>query len=215
MTINDEHLDNLLLAAAPFTDDQLAGLSYGGAPRPVRRSSRRLIAVGAGLCLSVAVAVPAAAALFTSHTGIFYNGGGEAGRGENLVLGAPDVVDVYRKHLAAYPLPPQGTWDKLLYRAAHPRPDVEMVSTATESVVEGWVAFESQCQWQRYWITSHTANDAAAMARAQTVLDAIPDWAITKAQDGGNMASSERELAAQTRHGDATLITQDVKANCS
>jgi len=162
----------------------------------------------------VAVAVPAAAELFTSHTGT-YSHGGESGHGENLLLGAPDIIGVYRKHLADYPLPPQGTWDKLLYRAANPRPDVEMVSTATEEVVEGWVAFESQCQWQKYWITSHTANDAAAMARAQTVLDAIPDWVITKAQDGGNMASSERELAAQTRHGDATLITQDVKANCS
>jgi hypothetical protein len=200
MTIDDE----LLAQAAGVTDEQLAGLELGPAPRPASRRRRRLVAVGAGLAAVVAVGVPAAAGGLGAHTGVVGRGG-EDGHSERLRLDAPDIGAVYAEYTSRHPLPPGGSWDPFLARMT--RPDAEL-GEASEEVVAQWVAWEARCQWERAWLRGEPA--------AQDTLDAMTTWPEFTANDAdGQGAKILRRIAATTRAGDDTALKQDLKANCS
>src|SRR5699024_7722986 len=129
--------DELVARAAPVTDEQLAGLSLGEAPRPVAaRRRKRWAAAGAGLVVAAAIGVPAAAGEFTARTGVPASGG-EEGTSERIDIAAPDVGDVYREHFREHELPPGGTWDAFLKRQAKVDDDSSVVP---EDTVAQWVA---------------------------------------------------------------------------
>jgi hypothetical protein len=200
MTKNDE----LLARAASVTDDQLAALDLGPAPRPASRRRRRLVAAGTGLVAAVAIGVPAAAGGLSAHTGLVGRGG-EDGHSERLRLDAPDVGEVYGKYTSRHSLPPGGSWDEFLARMT--RPDADR-GEASEEVVAQWVAWEARCQWERAWLRGEPA--------AQDALNAMTTWPeFTAADAGGQGAEILRRIAASTRAGDDTMLKRDLKANCS
>ena len=203
-------MDELLARSAPVTDDQLAHLDLGPAPRPLSaaRRKRRMLAAGLGLSCAVALGAPAAAGVFSSHTGIFGNGG-EDGHGEMLRLDAPDIRAVYERHQAEFPLPPGGTWDAFMARMTAPGREPTIQS---ESGIVGDLAFEATCQWERAWLDGEPT--------AQAMLDKIPTWPAIKAGDPSNggpggMPYALKQVADAARRGDAGPLKQQLKVNCS
>ena len=106
---------------------------------------------------------------------------------------------------AGLALPPGRTWDAFLARVT--APDRE-AGYAPEEVLAQWVAWEARCQWERAWLRGEPG--------AQATLDAMTTWPeFTENDAGGYGAQLMRKIAKTTRAGDATVLKQDLKANCS
>jgi hypothetical protein len=196
--------DELLARATPLTDDDLAGLDLGPAPRPPARRRKRLVAAGIGLTAAVAIGVPAAAGQFTARTGVPASGG-EEGTSERIRLDAPDVGDVYAEYTSKKTLPPGGTWDAFHERMARVPDDSAVVPA---DIVAQWVAWEARCQWERAWLDD--------VPGAQRVVDDLQTWPeFVGPHDAGGLGEQIlKDMSAQTRRGDDTVLRQDLRANC-
>jgi hypothetical protein len=162
------------------------------------------VAAGVGLTAALAIGVPAAAGQFTARTGELGKGG-EEGTAERVRLDAPDIGNVYEEYTSKRELPPGGTWDAFLARMSKVDAGSAVVS---EDVVAQWVAWEARCQWERAWLRDEPA--------AQGALEDMTTWReFTEFDAGGVGTELFRRLVDTARDGDATLLEQDLKANCS
>ena len=77
------------------------------------------------------------------------------------------------------------------------------------------VAYYAHCAWYEHWLN----GDATQRAADQPTIDAIPtwkywNWAVDGATGENPGLDSLNGIAAETRVGKTTKITQEIKVNC-
>ena len=181
--------------------------------RPRRRRRRLMVGLFAGL-----IVVPTAAFAVVSgmHTGIFepsppagYGSGDFVGE-EYLNANEPEIVSVVQGLTSEFPLPPGASYSLLLKR--WPTKEKEHVQ---RSGLGQDVAYYAHCAWYQHWLD----GDAAQRAADQPTIDAIPtwkywNWAVDDATGENGGLDWLNGIAAETRVGKTTKITQEIKVNC-
>jgi len=194
---------------APSSIEQPAEI----AARPRRRRRRLMVGLFAGL---IVVPTAAGAVLGGMHTGYFepeppvgYGSGGFVGE-EYLNANDPEIVSVVQGLTSEFPLPSGASYSLLLKR--WPTKEKEKVQ---RSGLGQDVAYYAHCAWYEHWLN----GDAAQRAADQPTIDAIPTWKYWKfaidnatGQNGG--LDQLNGIAAETRVGKTTMITQEIKVNC-
>ena len=236
--MNDHDLQDLLVSAAPVTDEKIASARLGstadamrgaimatteiptiegargaGQRRHRRRSTKAVVVATVAAVLIGGTA--AAAVLVEARTGRFGMGGQtEDGTGEFIRLdasGAAEIVDELGKDI---PLPPGGNFDRLKSTMLKADPDGHGVEMS-ESGIVGTLAFNAACQWTGYWLDGYERGDEKQKAEALAVLDEIPSWPALVASDGGGVVSQLRLRADAARQNNPSLFMQDYKINCT
>ena len=183
------------------------------AARPLRRRRRLMVGLLAGL---IVVPTAAGAVVGGMHTGFFapeppvgYGSDSFVGE-EYLNTNDPEIVSVVQGLTKEFPLPPGASYSLLLKR--WPTKDKEEWQ---RSGLGQDVAYYAHCAWYEHWLN----GDAAQRAADQPTIDAIPTWKYWKfavdnatGQKGG--LDQLNGIAAETRVGKTTMITQEIKVNC-
>lgn len=178
--------------------------------RPVRRR-RRFVVTGIFAATLAAGGTAAASGLIPLHTGER----GAPGMTENdtsefLRMDSPELDQAIDTYGREFPLPPGGDWSaaKKALRAGEP--------TAMQAKgLRGALALQAACQWQMYWLDSHTRHDTRKLRDAQRTLDEVPTWSAIAANDGGGTVDHLRQVAVAARRGDPGPVRQWVAANCT
>lgn len=229
--MNDDQVDQLVRSAIPHPEDWLASLPLERAeaalceeimarPKlvavPSSRRRRRLVKVMAAGALALSLTAATWSAV-GPWTGLFGGGpGSEEGTGEFIRLdvdGARPVLDRIAKRV---PLPPGGSFDQAKANLQRP-PDVDgdrRGHVMTESGIESTFAGVAACQWTGFWLDGYQRGDAAQMAQAQAVLDAIPTWPIITASDGGGYGPLLARRAEGARTANPDLFLPEYQLNC-
>lgn len=160
--------------------------------RPRRRRRRLMVGLFAGL-----IVVPTAAAAAVG--GIQY-----------LNSNDPKTSTVVQGLTKEFPLPPGASYSLLLKR--YPAKVNELVQ---RSGLSQDVAYYAHCAWYEHWLN----GDAAQRAADQPTIDAIPtwkywNWAVDDATGENPGLDWLNGIAAETRVGKTTKITQEIKVNC-
>lgn len=170
-----------------------------------RRRRQRIVTGAAGLAL-LAAGLPAAAGYPSLHTGWF----DPLNHHEFLRLNSPDGVAEVKRFEPRYPLPPDGSWTTIEQYVVNKEP----AELGEESDFELMTADSAHCQWMGAWLSAHAAGDAAAEARAVTVLSNAQQWIMSNGQPDVFASNGVAEqLAAQIRVGDPTLTRELYDAN--
>ena len=233
--MNDHDLQELLVSAAPITDEEIASARLGstadamrgaimatthmetvdgdsGNPRRRRRSTRAIVIATAAAVLIGGTA--AAAVLIEARTGRFGMGGqSEDGSGEFIRLDAPGAEVIVDDLGEDIPLPPDGSFDRLkatLLTDADGR-GVEM----SESGILGALSLDAACQWTGYWLQGHERGDDQRKTEALSMLEKIPTWPAIVASDGGGVVEQLRQVAEGARQNDPSLFMQHYQVNCT
>ncbi|MEP7194379.1 MAG: hypothetical protein ABI903_16150 [Actinomycetota bacterium] len=180
-------------------------------PRPRRR--RLMMGLLAGIIFVPTAAVAAAGGM---HTGFFAPSSpdGHASmnepREEFLNSNDPGISTVVQGLTREFPLPPGASYSLLLKR--YPTKVNEYVQRTN---LAQQVAYYAHCAWYEHWLN----GDAAQRAADQPTIDAIPTWKYwhfaiddTTGENGG--LDWLNAIAAETRVGKTTKITQEIKVNC-
>jgi hypothetical protein len=182
------------------------------AARSRRRRRRLMVGLFAGL-----IVVPTAAFAVVSgmHTGIFEPsppaGGSMNVSGEEYLNSKdPGISTVVQGLTSEFPLPPGASYSLLLKRyPTKVNEHVQRTNLAQD------VAYYAHCAWYEHWLN----GDAAQRAADQPTIDAIPTWKYwhfaiddTTGENGG--LDWLNGIAAETRIGKTTKITQEIKVNC-
>lgn len=173
---------------APSSIEQPAEI----AARPRRRRRRLMVGLFAGL-----IFVPTAAVAAVG--GIQY-----------LNSNDPKTSTVVQGLTKEFPLPPGASYSLLLKR--YPAKVNELVQ---RSGLSQDVAYYAHCAWYEHWLN----GDAAQRAADQPTIDAIPtwkywNWAVDDATGENPGLDWLNGIAAETRVGKTTKITQEIKVNC-
>jgi len=183
------------------------------AARPRRRRHRLMVGLLAGL---IVVPTAAGAVVGGMHTGFFgqspqdgyapMNAVGE----EFLNSNDPEISTVVEGLTSGFPLPPGASYSLLLKR--YPTKVNEHVQRTT---LAQDVAYYAHCAWYEHWLN----GDATQRAADQPTIDAIPtwkywNWAVDDASGENGGLDWLNGIAAETRAGKTTKITQEIKVNC-
>ena len=183
------------------------------AARPRRRRRRLMVGLFAGL---IAIPTAAAAVVGGMHTGFFapeppvgYGSDGFVGE-EYLNANDPEIVSVVQGLTSEFPLPSGASYSLLLKR--WPTKEKEHVQ---RSGLGQDVAYYAHCAWYEHWLN----GDATQRAADQPTIDAIPTWkywkfAVDDATGENGGLDWLNGIAAETRVGKTTKITQEIKVNC-
>lgn len=197
-------------------DAIVATPSMASLPRTASRRRRARVAQGV-LAVAATLALTAAGwATIRAHTGLFGHAGREEGPGELIRLDAPDAAAAVDRLGARVTLPPGHSfagWKTANLRgeSGTGAPGVLM----TESGITAALSVDAACQWTAYWVDAYRTSDAAAMARAESVLRAIPDWPAVVASDPtGNVRALLRRRAAGATAHDPAVFTDEFHINC-
>jgi hypothetical protein len=102
------------------------------------------------------------------------------------------------------PLPPGGTVKDI---------DWKLIGNTSAESVRSFVEFNASCDWLKYWIKIHDANDQSALDSANTVIQTIPDWPSFRNDQGAQGVLGDVIKAAAA--GDPEPVKANVEANCS
>jgi hypothetical protein len=182
---------------------------------PRRRRHRLMVGLVAGL---IVVPTTAAAVAGGMHTGFFEPEPPEglnsmATPGEEwLKSWEPEIVNVVKDLTTEFPLPAGVTYGPLLKR--FPMTDEPDEKSLTQRTVLGqMVSAYAQCAWYQDWLK----GDAKQRAADQPTIDAMPTnkyWRYATDDATGEGGGPESAIAAETRAGKTTMITQHIEANC-
>ena len=179
---------------------------------PAARPRRWRHRIAVGLLASGIIAVPtvAVAALGGMHTGFFGTGGENAQGEEFLNSNDPQISSVVQGLTREFPLPAGASYGPLLKK--YP---TEVNTLAQRTSLAQSVTSYAQCTWYQDWLK----GDATRRAADQATIDAMPSWkywhfAIDNATGDNPGLDTLKVIAAETRVGTTTTITQFVKANC-
>jgi hypothetical protein len=142
--------------------------------------------------------------------------GGENGTGEIIRTDASDALGVIARVGEGVPLPPGASLQSISASFAS-----NTATEESESSIRSTIEFNAACRWTTYWLASKSSGDAAAMAKAQAVLDVVPTWKATMASDvtgePGGVVDNWRKIAAQTRAADNVAVANNsfYTVNCS
>jgi hypothetical protein len=178
---------------------------------PRRRRHRLMVGLLAGL---IVVPTTAAAVVGGMHTGMFVpfppKGMGSMQEPGEEILNSddPEIRGVVQGLTSEFPLPAGASYNPLLKRYPDKvRGYITRINLAQD------VSFYAQCAWYQDWLK----GDAKQRAADQPTIDAMPTWKYWRyATDDatGEGGGPESEIAAETRAGKTTMITQHIEANC-
>ena len=179
---------------------------------PRRRRRRLMVGLFAGL---IVVPTAAAAVVGGMHTGLFGDSGGMVFAGEEFLKSwDPEIRVVLQDLTTEVPLPAGASYAPLLKR--YPDTGKEQVMMQRSNLAQQ-VSFYAQCAWYQDWLN----GDATRRAADQPTIDAMStskvwrfvtnDFTGGQTHDGLDIAKT---IAAETRVGTTTMITQHIKANC-
>lgn len=181
--------------------------------RPRRRRRCLMVGLFAGL---IVVPTAAFAVMSGMHTGFFapsppagYASMNEPGE-EFLNSNDPEIRSVVQDLTTEFPLPPGASYSLLLKR--YPTKVNELVQ---RTVLAQDVSNYAHCAWYEHWVK----GDATQRAADQPTIDAIPTWkywrfAVDEATRDNPGLDILNGIAAETRAGKTTMITQEIKGNC-
>lgn len=185
--------------------------------RRVRRAQRRFLwAWPAGIAIAaiavVGVGVPVAASrLFEAQTGTVGTGG-EAVEGAEWLDGSANDLAEYATVLYPEWLPlPEGV-EVDRFRAQEGAALAAGLSGGQVQDVTIQFGYEvaAQCLLQDEYLLARQSGDESRASNALDVLDQAPSWPAIVASDGGGIVDVMREMAAQARAGDDSLISKRI-----
>lgn len=235
--MNDHDLQELLVSAAPITDEEIASARLGSTademrgaimattgvdtvktdgttPRRRRRRSTRAIVIATAAAVLIG-GTAAAAVLLEARTGRF--GGGaqsEEGSGEIIRLDAPGAETIVDDLGDGIPLPPGGSFVRLKSTLLTADPDGRGVEM-TESGILSTLSYDAACQWTGYWLDGYERGDDRQKSDALAMLEEIPSWPAIVVSDGGGVVEQLRVRADGARRNDPSLFMQDYRINCT
>ena len=122
----------------------------------------------------------------------------------------PEISTVVRGLTSEFPLPPGASYSLLLKRyPTKVNEHVQRTNLAQD------VAYYAHCAWYEHWLNGNAKQRAAD----QPTIDAIPTWkywhfAIDDTTGNNPGLDWLNGIAAETRAGKTTKITQEIKVNC-
>lgn len=183
------------------------------AARPRGRRRRLMVGLLAGL-----IVVPTAAFAVMSglHTGYFEPSSPDGRPGMNvsgeeyLNTSDPEIRSVVQDLTIEFPLPPGASYSLLLKRYPTKAKGIAQRTNLAQDV-----SFYARCAWYEHWLK----GDATQRAADQPTIDAIPTWKywhfdVDDATGDNPGLDGLNGIAAETRAGKTTKITQEIKANC-
>ncbi|MFF2050403.1 hypothetical protein ACFVU2_02275 [Leifsonia sp. NPDC058194] len=184
---------------------------------------RPLLGALVGLVLAVgAVGVPAGAAGWLAHTGLFGGSGSEVDESEWIRVNASDAPDAIRAAYPTWMVLPQG-WSRAaaertvneLYSGAVTDADSDGARSVLTQETDIRRMFESfgRCAWYKTWIDADDNGDVIARDRAAEVLLESTAWPATVATDGGGVVAHLRDVAEAAESGERTAVASGYSAD--
>lgn len=192
--------------------------AVGRTPGRGRRAVLTLAVVG-GLLGTGGIAAAAAGTSYRSVGGALTGVFGQPGKTEN------DTSEIVDLNAADFPVVASRLAQQLQQDGLRFAPGYDMGHNVEATVhrlqrlggetdvtgVEGWIADDAACSWQRSWLTAHDHDDQAAMGVASAGLRQTAGLTIMSQI---NNTESMSELASDAEQGNAAPLQANVTLNC-